>query len=74
MIDASKFVVTEGVSGVYHYHLSPSAQYAYVKGLCGAPTMTTSIAVENWGFQGGEHLPKKYTYCETCERIAKEVP
>jgi hypothetical protein len=74
MVDSTKYVVTEGISGVYHYHLSPAAQGGYVRGLCGAQTMSTAISVSSWGQSGGEHLAKRYTYCKECQRLATESP
>jgi hypothetical protein len=57
-------VITEGVAGYYHYHLSLKEKTS--KGFCGALTMPTAIPLSEWGKPGGEHLAKKYTYCKEC--------
>lgn len=69
----TQLIVTEGVSGVYHYHLSLAEGRGFVRGLCGSPTMQTCIPLSDWGQKGGEHLPKRYTYCKTCEKKAQEI-
>ncbi len=62
--------IVEGISGLWHYHLSNSITYA----LCGAQTMRTSMALDEWGKPFGEHFPKRPTWCKECERLAKEPP
>lgn len=59
--------VTEGISGMWHYHLS--ADETPHVGLCGARVMSTGIPVESWGMAFGEHFPKKPTWCAECERL-----
>jgi len=59
--------VTEGVAGVWHYHLSHPENWT--RGLCGAQTMRTAIKVEDFGKPFGEHFWKRPTFCETCQRL-----
>lgn len=62
------FVVVEGVSGRWHYHLSPKKDM--YKPLCGAHgVMSTSMRLDQWGYVG--HLHE--SYCSECEKIAKEM-
>lgn len=60
--------ITEGISGVWHYHLSaddsPSAS------LCGATTMPTNMQLSQWRKPFGDHFPKRPTFCDECERLA----
>jgi hypothetical protein len=42
--------ITEGVAGVYLYHLSEVGTNA--RSLCGAQTMNTQIPVASWGVRG----------------------
>ena len=58
------FVVSEGVSGNHHYHISCSDNS--IKSLCGMSTMWTSIALKDWGNQI-DHLNE--TYCKKCKKI-----
>jgi hypothetical protein len=62
--------VTEGISGLWHYHLSKDD--SKTKALCGAAVMGTSMRLEDWGKPFGEHFPKKPTYCKECDRLMKE--
>lgn len=59
--------VTEGVSGMWHHHLSQDNNQA--KGLCGANVMRTTINIRDWGIPFGKHFPKKPTWCAECERL-----
>jgi hypothetical protein len=52
--------ITEGVGGVYFYHLSEVGTNA--RSLCGAQTMNTQIPVAAWGVRG--HLNEKW--CAKC--------
>ena len=61
-----RLVISEGVAGYWHYHLSVEGRIT--RGLCGAETMYTSIPLERWGVKGPSHLPKSYTYCKECEK------
>lgn len=61
--------VTEGILGYWHYHLSPE-ESPYVA-LCGAKVMHTSIDVRSWGVPFGEHFPKRPTWCDECEKLAR---
>lgn len=64
-------IVTEGVEGFYRYHLSSDAPHEFVRGLCGARTMRTSIPVASWGIPFGEHLVPRPKFCEKCAELAK---
>ena len=59
--------VTEGVSGVWHYHLSSAGTNATA--LCGAKTMSTEVPVSAWGARG--HLNEKW--CATCASQASRA-
>jgi hypothetical protein len=61
-------VVTEGVSGMWHYHISETEK-TLSRGLCGAKTMYTAIPLEHWKMQFGEHFPKRPTWCAECEKL-----
>lgn len=61
-------VISEGVSGVWHYHLSDESTGH--RGLCGAHTMPTKIRLQDWRVQFGEHFPKRPTWCDECEKLA----
>jgi hypothetical protein len=62
-----KFVVSEGVSGMWHYHIS-AAEEPHL-GQCGARTMRTEIPISDWMIPFGEHLPKRPTWCRECSAI-----
>lgn len=53
--------ITEGIGGVWFYHLSESNTNA--RALCGANTMSTSIPLTSWGVRG--HM--KEGWCSDCE-------
>jgi hypothetical protein len=62
-------LVTEGISGMWHYHLSdPTRKYT---ALCGKQVMHTSILVESWGLRSGglRHLE---SWCTECPRLARQ--
>jgi hypothetical protein len=61
-------VITEGVSGLWHYHLSKEDEKT--RGLCGARVMTTSILLKDWKVPFGAHFPKRPTWCKECDRMA----
>ena len=64
--------ITEGISSMWHYHLSRDDKFT--EGLCGAKTMQTSMNLDQWGIPFGEHFPKKPTWCKECgDRAKKEV-
>lgn len=64
----SQHIVTEGISGVWHYHLSDPAKFT--RALCGAQTMKTAIEAEDFGKPFGERLPKRPTWCAKCQELA----
>lgn len=55
------FVVTEGISGYYHYHLSK--EHETTRSLCGVKVMPTCVPLTAWGFVG--HLREHW--CEKCK-------
>ncbi len=59
-------IVTEGISGVYHYHLSHASRFT--RGLCGRQTMRTGLSLLQWGGRS-DHLHE--TYCKKCEERAE---
>lgn len=59
------FEVTEGVSSVWHYHISENG--VFTRGLCGAHTMKTSMTLKQWGHRS-EHIGE--SYCKKCEELA----
>lgn len=67
-MDALK--ITEGVSGLWHYHLSLPTNPS--RGICGALVMRTSIPRDDWGLPFGEHFPKRPTWCAKCAERAQE--
>lgn len=50
----SEHVVTEGIAGYWHYHISEPGNTT--RGLCGARTMHTSIKIRDWRLPFGEHF------------------
>lgn len=57
--------VTEGVSGLWHYHLSRPGDYL---GLCGARVMNSSLGLSDWKLaRNPAHMPKSATYCAKCD-------
>jgi len=65
MSELTALKVMEGISGLWHYHLSrPEA----VVGLCGARVMPCSLALSDWkGAQTPAQFPKAATYCPACD-------
>ncbi len=61
-------IVTEGISGMWHYHVSIEGP-AFYRSLCGAQVMRTMIPIAHWGMQFGEHFPKRPTWCKTCAEL-----
>jgi hypothetical protein len=64
----NNLVVTEGISGLWHYHLSDRMNFT--RGLCGAMTMKTAIEPADFGKPFGDHLPKRPTWCATCQQLS----
>lgn len=62
-------VITEGVSGLWHYHLSPVGKTT--RALCGAQVMPTVIQRKDWRVPFGEHFPKRPTWCDKCEQAQR---
>lgn len=63
-------IVTEGISGMWHYHLSDPK--TFTRGLCGAKTMKTAIEAVDFGKSFGDHFPKRPTWCATCHELATQ--
>lgn len=58
-----ELVVVEGVTGVYHYHLSTTG--AESRALCGRPTMPSGTPLAYWGrTPKGHHIPE--SWCGKC--------
>jgi len=64
-IAEKKYVVKEGVEGMYRYHL---AQRHLWVSLCGARVMQTSIPVSAWGTK--THIGEKW--CSTCREAGTQ--
>lgn len=63
-----KYDITEGVAGMWHYHLRVEGEQ---KALCGATVMRTSVPPENWNRKiAGYHLPR--SFCEKCEALREK--
>jgi hypothetical protein len=60
------FVITEGIAGVWHYHISKKENP--IVALCGAKVMHTYLSFDAWGVKG--HLNEQY--CERCMALAKQ--
>jgi len=58
-------VITEGVEGYWHYHLSHAEKTS--KSLCGKTTMQTDMSMEQWGSVG----ELRERYCGECMLISK---
>lgn len=57
--------VTEGIPGVWHYHLACAEKF---NALCGAKVMGTAIELESWGRNGNPELREKW--CTKCADIS----
>lgn len=67
-----KVTVTEGVSGLWHYHLSREDEPS--RGLCGASVMGSRVKMSEWKVPFGAHFPKKPTWCKVCEGLRTDAP
>lgn len=65
--------ITEGISGVWHYHLSEVTERPPTTALCGARVMATAMTLDQWAVPFGEHFPKRPTWCKECEK-RREAP
>jgi hypothetical protein len=61
--------VTEGVAGMWHYHLSEKTSKTRAK--CGALVMGTSMPVSMWGTPNNPHLPPA-KYCKECAKFLNQ--
>ena len=58
--------ITEGVAGMWHYHLRVVGE---LKALCGAMVMHTSMRLGRWNKKiPNHHIPE--SYCSKCDGIA----
>lgn len=65
-----RFVVTEGVLGYWHYHISKASNET--EALCGALTMATLMPLDLWGTES-THFPIKEKYCKQCEEAYEKT-
>lgn len=70
-IGKDDLVITEGISGYHHYHIS-NKRLAY-RSLCGRQVMNTSMPLERWKVPFGEHFPKPPTFCEDCDQAFRNL-
>ena len=60
--------VVEGISGVWHYHLTDEPKNgSSAKSICGARTMYSGMPIDSWGYKP-THMPT--SYCKECERLS----
>ena len=62
------FKVTEGICGIFSYHLS-HPHVSHFLSLCGAQVMPTRIPIEAWGTK--TELNEKY--CSDCYKKAEDA-
>jgi hypothetical protein len=63
--------VTEGVSGLWHYHFSKPGEYV---GLCGTSVMNSGLKLADWKVaENPSHMPKRATYCRTCDAARNRI-
>lgn len=62
----TEHVVTEGISGLWHYHLSTRDKPH--TSLCGRQVMGTSMPLTDWQKPFGQHFPKHPTWCAECHQ------
>ena len=53
--------VTEGIAGVWHYHLAETGSW---RALCGRNVMSTHIPLDAWGKGGNPELHE--SWCREC--------
>jgi len=63
----SPLIITEGSSGLWHYHLS--GELTFFRGLCGKETMQTAMPLSTWRVPFGEHFTKRPTFCTECDEL-----
>lgn len=63
----NNLIVTEGVEGYWHYHLSH--EQTFTKSLCGKQTMPTHLSLKQWGIV--THLRERY--CKDCKELASKL-
>lgn len=60
-----KFQITEGVEGLWRYHISTKGKHS--KSLCGQPTMITNMTFDGWGIK----TDVNERYCDECWKLAQ---
>jgi hypothetical protein len=63
--------ITEGVAGLWHYHLSKDDSKS--RALCGSQVMDTAMPLGDWKVPFGEHFPKRPTFCEECDKLKEKA-
>lgn len=61
---SQKYVIKEGVEGMFHYHLGQPHRWV---SLCGRRVMSTGIPLQAWGSKS--HLNEKW--CSECYRMSQ---
>ena len=61
--EKSKFIITEGVEGTWHYHISKNDNQS--KSLCGETTIYSNMSFDDWGMKP-THIP--YSFCNKCKK------
>lgn len=57
--------VTEGIAGMWHYHLRPRGE---LRALCGAAVMRTSVPLDRWNKKiPNYHIPE--SFCQKCNEL-----
>jgi hypothetical protein len=57
------YIITEGIEGYWHYHISH--EKSFTKSLCGKQTMKCNLPEKGWGVKS--HLRERY--CSDCINI-----
>ena len=60
------FIVTEGIEGTWHYHIS--REECFTRSLCNERVMRTNMQLKDWGIV--THLKEKY--CPECLKFYQE--
>lgn len=66
---AGALIVTEGIAGVWSYHLSLADKFTV--SLCGRQTMKTGLPLSAWGIKS-KHIPE--SYCRVCAERGGMAP
>jgi len=63
----SKYVITEGIESVWHYHISLKSKTT--RSLCGKRSMVTNLPIKSWGVVT-DHIKERY--CSDCIKLMTE--